>query len=384
LAFAILQVGGSLCTTAGHLHDAVALVDRGVALARAAGDDAVLAWGLMCRGYVGFLSGTGSGLTDYLDALVLAERADAEFLADAVNYVTAGYLLEGAFAPAKPSADRALAVAERRQVPGDIAYMRSCLGELAFHRGDWDEARDHCAHAAAIQERLDPTFSWGISACAPAYLCLLDLAQGRASEESVERLESLLTMMRAAANQAATEVGAMSEVALAERLLLIGQAAPARARLAAFLDPPALSEHARMVSARMIAFPTLAWAEAELGHDAAAAERLETGIALATARRARLYLVDALRVKGLLAAKQRRWESAQVALDEGIKLCRAMPYPYAEAKALYLYGQLHTAMGEPERARDRYQAVLVICDRLGEGLYRTVIERDLRSLAQKR
>src|SRR5262249_59796966 len=118
---------------------------------------------------------------------------------------------------ARPYAERALAIAERRQVPGDIAYMRSCLGELAFHRGDWDEARGHCAHAAAIQERLDPTFSWGISACAPAYLCLLDLAQGRAIEESLERLESLLTMMREAANQAAIEMGAMSEVALAER-----------------------------------------------------------------------------------------------------------------------------------------------------------------------
>jgi hypothetical protein len=37
--------------------------------------------------------------------------------------------------------------------------------------------------------------------------------------------------------------------------------------------------------------------------------------------------------------------------------------------------------GEPERARKRLEAALVICDRLGEGLYRNRIEGDLQELA---
>jgi tetratricopeptide (TPR) repeat protein len=132
-----------------------------------------------------------------------------------------------------------------------------------------------------------------------------------------------------------------------------------------------------MNEARAIAPPVLTWAEAELGHDAEAAERLEFAIAWATARRWHLWLADALRIKGMLAAKQRQWEEARAVLDEVITLCRAMPYPYAEAKALYVYGQLHAARGEPEQARETYQAAPAICERLGEGLYRPHIERTL-------
>jgi tetratricopeptide (TPR) repeat protein len=373
-----------LVTSAGRLRDAVDLVDRGVELARAVGDDALLARAYMLRGYVGALSGSEGSLTDNLDAVVLAERADTEFLAMALNLVTATYLSEGQFALAKPYAERALAVAERRQVPDDIAFMRVNLGELAYYRGDWDEAREHIAHAVAIQERLDPTLTWGDAAPMQVYVCLLDLAQGRAIEETTLRLESLLTIMRDLVSHPALELGAQGEVALAERHLLMGQAAPAHARLAALLDQPALAEHARMARARMIALPTLAWAEAELGHDTAAAERLEVAIAIATAtaRREVLELVDALRVKGLLAARQRRWKDARAALDEAITLCRAMPYPYAEAKALYVYGQLYAARGEPTQACEKYRAALAICDRLGEGLYRPRIEQDLDMINQ--
>jgi tetratricopeptide (TPR) repeat protein len=91
--------------------------------------------------------------------------------------------------------------------------------------------------------------------------------------------------------------------------------------------------------------------------------------------------VDGLRVLAMVRMRQERWEEACALLQESIELCRAMPYPYAEAKALYVYGQLHAARGEPESAAEKYQAALAICDRLGEGLYRPHIECDLRRLA---
>jgi tetratricopeptide (TPR) repeat protein len=383
LALTTLHVGAGLYTTAGRLRDAVTLVERGVELAREAGDDAVLAWAYVCRGYVGGLSGSEGSLADFLDAVVLAERADTAFLSQALNFVTSEYLLDGQLALAKPYAERALAVAERRQVPNDIAFMRANLGELAYYRGDWDEAREHFAHAVAIQERLDPTLTRFGAAPARVSLCLLDLAQGRAIEETILRLESLLTIMRELVNHPALEAGALGEVALAERALLLGRAADARDRLAAFLDQPALAEHARMAGARVIALPTLAWAEADLGHDAVAAERLEVAItiATATARRESLRLADALRVKGLLAARQQRWKEAQSVLDECLALCRTMPYPYAEAKALNVYGQLHVARGECQQARKQYQAALAICDRLDERVYRAHVQRDLSALS---
>ncbi len=90
--------------------------------------------------------------------------------------------------------------------------------------------------------------------------------------------------------------------------------------------------------------------------------------------------VDALRVQGLLATQQGRWAVAAEALDEALERTRAMPYPYAEAKTLWVYGQLEAARGDPVAARERFTPALAICDRLGEGLYRKRIERDLAAL----
>jgi transcriptional regulator with XRE-family HTH domain len=67
-------------------------------------------------------------------------------------------------------------------------------------------------------------------------------------------------------------------------------------------------------------------------------------------------------------------------LAEALASTRAMPYPYAEAKALWGYGQLEAARGNPVAARKHFKKALAICDRLGEGLYRKHIERDLAAL----
>jgi hypothetical protein len=45
-----------------------------------------------------------------------------------------------------------------------------------------------------------------------------------------------------------------------------------------------------------------------------------------------------------------------------------MPYPHAEAKALYIYGLLHMAQCEHQQAPSRFEAVLAICGRPGERL----------------
>jgi hypothetical protein len=97
-------------------------------------------------------------------------------------------------------------------------------------------------------------------------------------------------------------------------------------------------------------------------------------------RTMRLWLVDGLRVRAMLAIQRRQWEAAQADVDEAIALAGAMPYPYAEAKALWVYGQLEMARGEPAVAREQFKQALAICDRLGEGLYRPRIEQDLAPL----
>src|SRR5262249_30380307 len=94
-------------------------------------------------------------------------------------------------------------------------------------------------------------------------------------------------------------------------------------------------------------------------------------------------LGDVLRARAVVATVQGEWAEAHSALDEALELARGLAYPYDEAKALYRYGQLHAAEGEPEQAREKHTAALAMCERLGEVLYRPHIERDLRRLAQK-
>jgi hypothetical protein len=78
-----------------------------------------------------------------------------------------------------------------------------------------------------------------------------------------------------------------------------------------------------------------------------------------------LALVDALRVHAMVAMQQQHWEDAAGALEEGLALARRMPYPYAEGRLLYVYGELHTQKGEPGPARERLEAALAIFRRLG-------------------
>jgi hypothetical protein len=76
-------------------------------------------------------------------------------------------------------------------------------------------------------------------------------------------------------------------------------------------------------------------------------------------------LVDALQVQAMVAMQQERWDEATSALEEGLELARAMPYPYAEGRSLHRYGELHLQRGEPGSAQERLEAALAIFQRLG-------------------
>jgi len=126
--------------------------------------------------------------------------------------------------------------------------------------------------------------------------------------------------------------------------------------------------------------PLVAWASADLG-DLEQAEAIITDmLTRAALQEQHLVLVDMLRIKAILATRGKHWEEAEAALEEALSLARAMPYPYAEAKALAIYGRLHAALSEPAWAREKYKAALTICTRLGERLYAEHIEHALKML----
>jgi hypothetical protein len=233
-----------------------------------------------------------------------------------------------------------------------------------FFAGEWGLARAHAQRAATMMRQIDRGIYY--------YLLIatgtLDLAEGR-EQDAEQHLREGLALAAREGDVAAQRHG---QWVLAERDLLIGgRAADTLACLEPLLDRPGMRE--RYVEPLL---PLVAWAQLGLDRDDEAAATL----AAAKARCGRLWLVDVLRVEGMLAIKQGRWDDAAAGLDEALAMSRAMPYPYGELKALYVSGQLHATKGEPMLAREKYQAALCICERLGEGLYRPHIERALAEL----
>ena len=77
-----------------------------------------------------------------------------------------------------------------------------------------------------------------------------------------------------------------------------------------------------------------------------------------------------------------QWSSAQSALDDALRIARAIPAPYAEVKLLALAGEIALTRKRSDEARQLYESALSICDRLGERLYRERIQRTLGALEE--
>jgi uncharacterized protein HemY len=99
----------------------------------------------------------------------------------------------------------------------------------------------------------------------------------------------------------------------------------------------------------------LAWAAVDLGDETQAEGLLQQALQRAQTHHLRFCLVDPLRILARLCLRRKRWEEAQAALEEALMLCRAMPYPYAEAKALAVSGLLYQAKGEPDSHRSGWR-----------------------------
>jgi tetratricopeptide (TPR) repeat protein/transcriptional regulator with XRE-family HTH domain len=303
------------------------------------------------------------------EASALAEVAgDARPLSDALNQATFAALLDGELDRARRSSERALETAEVGGDASQIAFMRANRGEALFYTGDWTQtAADHERALALWQPAgivIDRAFP-------VAQLGRLALARGDIGEAE-RQFEEVRELVRRGAHP---DLLALPEIALAERDLVEGRAEAARARLEPF-------EHRGRILHDLMESPALllAWAAAEMGDEARAEALLAAGSPEITAPLYRLDREQALRVRAVLELRQGRWEEAERALDEALGLSRAMGYPYAEARALYLLGEALAGQGEPDRARERFMEALAICGRLGERLYAGHIERALAKL----
>jgi transcriptional regulator with XRE-family HTH domain/tetratricopeptide (TPR) repeat protein len=352
----------------GRPQDQLASAKRAVELACAAGDDILLARALHWRNLAALYLRLTDEMVDMQELIALAERAGETWIvAYSFNHLAWECLQSGEIAQGRSYIARAVEVAEQRRDPKLLVQMWIGAAELSYYSGEWARARDEVARAAAIQRELDQfNTSWG-SAYPLLLLGTLDVAQGR-DEVGKQRLEQAIELAAAIGDPQAL---AFAGKILAECDLLAGRAAEARDRLKWLR---ARCRQAEQLDLEVLQ-PLMAWAELELGSREVAA-----ALASVVASAPGLWRVDALRVQALLAIEEERWKDGEHALDRALALSRAMPYPYSEAKALFVYGRLHAARDRPEQAREKYQAALVICLRLGETLYRPHVERALAGM----
>ena len=352
---------------AGHYQDALQAAERAVELAQVTGDARLLARQRLNLGVALFTVGRLADATMELeDAIKSAEGVkDLETLAEALRMAIWVYQTRGMFAESQTAQTRGLDLAQRL---GDVVGLGHILfldALRAFYVGEWEHARVIAERSLAVFGELDLTH---LSAYPPLGLGWLSTIKG-----DRDTGEQYLTEAEEIAQQSGPAQVLRFVTALrAECELLAGQADVANELLAPWFAGEPMQERTRLELNIL-----RAWAAVELGMAADADALVADTVRSARASDMLLVLSDALRVQALWAMRRQRWDEAEKALDEAIGLSREMPYPYAEAKALYVSGQMWAARVEPARAEARFQEALAICQRLGERLYGEAIAKAL-------
>jgi tetratricopeptide (TPR) repeat protein len=327
---------------------------RAVELARALRDARLLTRALTRQGYALISAGqVVESLRTLEEARRLAESVgDLASLCRAHDNASDGHYALGELEASVRCAEQALDIARRLDDPLAIAGSLAKRGRSAFLMGDWSQARADLEGAVALarQGPITATFLTPSALLGECYLAAgeWDAATGYLHEiVTVTERYGMVTHGRFRHAQGL----------LAEIDLYCGRPEAARDRLL----PLAADENTFATWMRT----QLAWAYLELGEVDRAAELVARALAQGRFEKHLVRLVDALRVQAMVLARQGQLNQAASALDEGLTLTPAMPYPYGEARLLHVYGLLHRQRGEPQAARQRLGAALAIFRRLG-------------------
>jgi tetratricopeptide (TPR) repeat protein len=360
---------------AGHYEEALRSGERAVETARATGNELLLAQARVALGVALLTLGRLAESGDELEwAIAAAEAAGDD--PDSLSLVTEARLMaiwttmtRGNFARSGELVEQALKVAQRLNNLVALGHALFFHALLAYYTGDWAEARRVGGLAAGTLGEPDST---QIGSYPPLGLGWLSLVEGR-REEALPLLEEAGKIARRSEGE---QVLRLIEALLAEDELVAGRADAAYGRLVPLLTAESLQARTRVELSIL-----RAWGALQMGKLAEAEEMALTCVRDAREHDMRLFLPDALRVRALCAVQRGARREAKEAIEEALRECRKMPYPYAEAKALYAYGELCLAMGEPGLARERFREALAICNQLGERMYGAAIERALVSAA---
>jgi tetratricopeptide (TPR) repeat protein len=359
-----------LLFVSGRYDAQLVMAMRGAELARAVGDDTILAGAEAARGHALLMLGRlEEALSVLNETISVAEAAgDHDSLASTLTITATAYMYRGEFDQARRYAERSIEVVKRLDHPAHVVLVTLRRAYIAFFAGDWQQARATIEWTVALEQQMGGSWAVAYPLLSLGALCLLEGAW----EEAVRHLERSAAIARRSGD---VEALRRVQIWLAERDLLMGQSRAALERLVPLLDRPGLEELDVTVM-----LPRLARAYLELDDDAQAAEVAERSVGRARAQGHRVALVDALWAQGMVASRQGRWEEAARALEEGLSLARSMPYPYAEARLLHVYGQMHAQKGEQGPAHERLEEALAILRRLGARVDAERVEQTMVSL----
>jgi tetratricopeptide (TPR) repeat protein/transcriptional regulator with XRE-family HTH domain len=371
---ALYAVLAHLCFLNGRYTEQLDAAGLAVERARSVADDFLIALAELGRGTaLNALGHLAEGLQVLEEQAIPLARAAADpwTLAHALDRAGQNHLAQGAFDLALRQTEEALAVAERLDDAEMTALMLFRCGYISFHKGDWQRACADIERAAEVILRGRTT--WWTS------VILVGLGELRLATGQWERASACIAEGMALGKQSGDlDVLRHAHRLLAERELMEGHAEQARVRLEPLLDRPGQQE--RGVTELL---PVLAQAHLEQGDVGQAKALTASSVARSTDANLRLVMSDTLRVRALVALREGSWQDAVDALEDALALSRALPSPYAEAKALYVFGLLHERKGEREQAQERLMAALAILNQLGERFYAEQVERALAGLDQQ-
>lgn len=363
---ALYAVLGHLYFGSGRYREQLDASERASQLARALGNDHILAEAELRRGSALTMLGRPTDGIQVLEEItpVMEKIGDLVNLTIAFVNLASAHWDGGELDLCRGYLERAAQLTRQTGDLAETAFVVAQVADTMFTQGEWEQAEARIKEAIAIT-RSTETF-WK-AAYPPLTLGEICLAEGRLEEARASLEECVAIASRSRDLQGLRHAHSL----LAERDLMEGQADAARARL-----EPLLEEGGADVTAML---PILAMAHMARG-DVARADEIVTGaIARARAQGSRPTLADALRVKALVLARQEDQQAALRTLEEGLSLARAIRYPYAEARMLYEYGVVHAQQGQLEAARERLEEALAIFRRLGARPY---IDRTEQRLAE--
>jgi len=346
-----------LYVATGRIAEGLAAAEQAAALGEMLGDRRILAQARGARG--GALSMQGKvedSLRAYEQVIPVAEATgDLDTLCSALDSVAHMQMQRGDLTLARHTITKAITVAEALGNEEAVAFetLGSCL--IHYYAGDWGQARRDGTWALSVCRRAGTESSWkaAFSLFALSYVCLGEGAWDEAASylrecfAAAERTHSLALQRRA-------------QALLAELDLQAGCPEAALARLAPL---PEHGQHETAMDTEVLW--RLAWAYGELGEIARAREVLEPTLARLRAEHLRIALVQALGVAARLAMREGNWPEATRALDEGVSLARAIPYPHGEARLLHLMWLVEGAHGDLGLARAYLKTAHAIFERLG-------------------